>query len=113
MRAQSYPALPEAVLDAEPPETLGTDERRDVGPVPDDLRGPAQVEEIAALEINEDERRPRIREQIAERVEVAVPGEIGDGQHVAVAANEAAVAAAVGDVPSPFRLLDVCGTGDE
>src|SRR3954471_10574103 len=113
MRAESYPALPEAVLDAEPPKTLGADERRDVGPVPDDLRRPAQVEEIAALEIDEDERRPRIREQIAERVEVAVPREIGDGQHVAVDANEAPLAAPVGDVHPPFRLLDVRGAGDE
>src|SRR3954453_6509676 len=113
MRAESYPALPEAVFDAEPPETLGAHKCRDVGPLPDDLRGPAQVEEIAAVEIDEDERRPRIREQIAERVEVAVPREIGDGQHLAVDANEAPVAAAVGDVHPAFRLLDVRRAGDE
>src|SRR5258708_20222205 len=57
-----------------------------------------KLQEVAGLEIDEQQRGARFSDQIAERVEIAVAAKIGNRQCVAVDADETRPAAAMRDV---------------
>ena len=68
----------------------------------DDLGAAAHLQHVAGREINKHEAGARIDQQVAERVEVQVAGEIGNGKHAIVAdAHEPRLAAAMRDVDLP------------
>lgn len=73
---------------------------------------PGQVHHVARCKVDEQQPRHRVGVQVAQGVEEQVAGKVGDGQHVALHAHEAAVAAAMGDVHRAFAV-DVHIAGDE
>src|SRR6185437_5335034 len=75
-RARATPAA----LDVESPASLrtGHGSRGAIRPV--DRHPALELEEIAGREIDEQQAGPRVAQQIAERVEVAVAAEIGNRQ---------------------------------
>ena len=64
-------------------------------------------------EIDEEQRSAPLLQQVAEGVEIVVAGEVGDGERVAVDADEAGTAAAMRDVGAAGFCLKRRGAGDE
>ena len=80
------------------------------GDVEDHLGIAGELQQIAGLEIHEQQPGLRIGDQVAEGVEKAVAGEIRDGEHAVHAdAHESRPAAAVGDVDHSAvrRVIDI------
>src|SRR5258708_34522214 len=70
---------------------------------PINLGAALKLQEVAGLEIDEQQRGARFSDQIAERVEIAVAAKIGNRQYVAVDADETRPAAAMRDVGAISR----------
>lgn len=56
----------------EAPDALGTRRGRDLGPIPNDTCLARQLQQIASREIDEQQSRPGIDREIAQRVEKAI-----------------------------------------
>ena len=91
---------PPAPYDLEVPQPFcALDEpRRFRAPI--DLRDPLQLEEVARLEVDKEQRRARFAQHVAERVVVAVAGKIGNGETVSVNVHKTGAAAAMRNVDS-------------
>ena len=97
---------PQHLTHAHAQQPLGAFERLELRAVPQHFGVARQVQQIAALVVDEEQPRARIQAQVAERVEEAVAGEVGHGQRVdraaAIDAHEAGLAAAMRDI-DPVR----------
>ncbi len=100
-----HPARPEG------PEPLGALERGDLGRIQDHRGVAGQLQEIARLEIGEDQAGPAVQEDVPEGGEEQVAGEVGDGQRaVRGDADEPRLAAAMRDVDlAPALAVGVGG----
>jgi hypothetical protein len=56
------------------------------------------LKQVSPSKVGEEQRRTRIEHHVAKRVEVAVAGKVRDRERVVVDADEAGLAAAMGDV---------------
>src|SRR6185312_14447401 len=102
--AQRRRALPvPAARDAEAPDALRALHLGRGRGAPVDARESLQLQQIAALEVEEEQRRARLSRQVSQRVEVAVAAKIGDQKRVGLDMREARPAAAMGDVGAPGR----------
>src|SRR5437763_9245024 len=106
-------SFPEGALDPDLPEALGSGDCIDLGSLPKDGGGPLQVEEIALLEVDEEEGRSRIGDEVAERVEVPVAREVRNSQGVSLEADEALFTAPVRDVHAAFGIVEMRGARHE
>ena len=117
VEAQRQAALdPDDLLGAEADQALRPGEGPDLLTLPDDLGFAGHGDQVARLEVEEEEAGPRVQQDVADRVEVVVAREIGNDEGPLVLdPDEAGPAAAVGDV-GPLRdrspVLDI-GGGDE
>ena len=72
-------------------------------PIPVDRDESLELQNIAALEIDEQERRARLADEIAERIEEAIAAKVRNGQRVALDAHESRSTAAMGDIGAAGR----------
>ena len=79
----------------ETPQPLGTGYLRRGRAAPIDFGRTLKLQQVTGGEIHEQQRCPRLGDQIAEGVEIAVAAKIGDGQLIAVDPNEAGPPAAM------------------
>ena len=78
------------------------------------LRISRHMQEVTCREIDEQQPGPAVQPDVAERVEVAVPAKVGDGQHpVRVDLHEARAAAPVRHVGLAMAIRAVCVGGHE
>jgi len=71
------------------------------------------VEQIALLEIHEQQGGARVRDEIAERIEVAVAAVVGNRQRPIFHPDEAPRTTAVRDVDTAVQLDGACSARDE
>src|ERR1700730_488694 len=73
--------------------------------IPENTRPPGELERCPRVEVHEEEPDPRVRRDIAERLEHIVPGIVGKAQPPIVhAAHEARLAAAMGRIGCGFTV---------
>ena len=103
-------------LGAETPGALGTREECQFRAFPDELGGAGEGEQLAGLEVDEQDAGPRVELQIAQGHEKEVAGEVGHHEAaVLVHANETGAPTAVRDIGAARGLAcgGRCVGGDE
>ena len=112
-RLEAWRILPEAptegycILDQQPlvyresHQPFGTNESTFLFAIPDNLRFTSQIQKVPALKIYEQEARPRIEGDIADRIEVIIAEEIRKGQRARIFdSDESGFTATMGHIRS-------------
>lgn len=104
-------AAPDDTLRAKGPEAFGALEGGDLRRVEQHLGGAAQLQQVAALVVDEQQSGLAVDGDVAQGVEEQVAIEVGNGQHaLGIHPDEARLAATVGNVhPAPSVLLGIGG----
>ncbi|MNF89530.1 hypothetical protein D3C84_720590 [compost metagenome] len=86
------------LLHLECPQTLGALKGFDLGAFKDDFGTTAEVQQVAGVEIDKQQARPWIDQQVAQGIEEQIAGEVRDGQTITFHVYETGLTATVGNV---------------
>ena len=72
-----------------------------------------QVQHVAAIEIDEQQRRPRFGQQVAQRIHITVAAKVRHPQPVAFQMDKTGPPTAMGNIDAALRQFQVRAAGDK